>query len=90
MTGWVRGMASDNFDDYYENPTDAIGDTDAWEETQRTISETQEGIRNTQQELEQTAEELRQEAADQAKQVSQILMHRRKASLLMLTGRSPP
>lgn len=70
-TGWVRGMASDNFDDYYENLTDAIKDTDAREETQRTISETQEGIRNTQQELEQTAEELRQEAADQAKQVSQ-------------------
>ena len=70
-TGWVQGMASDNFDDYYENLTDAITDTDAWEETQRTISETQEGIRNTQQELEQTAEELRQEAADQAKQVSQ-------------------
>ena len=70
-TGWVQGMASDNFDDYYENLTDAIKDTAAWEETQRTISETQEGIRNTQQELEQTAEELRQEAADQAKQVSQ-------------------
>ncbi|VGB65265.1 TipJ family phage tail tip protein [Klebsiella pneumoniae] len=70
-TGWVQGMASDNFDDYYENLTDAIKDTDAWEETQRTISETQEGIRNTQQELEQTAEELRQEAADQAKQVRQ-------------------
>ncbi|RUL17508.1 hypothetical protein ELP98_15355, partial [Klebsiella pneumoniae subsp. pneumoniae] len=70
-TGWVQGMASDNFDDYYENLTDAIKDTDAWEETQRTISEMQEGIRNTQQELEQTAEELRQEAADQAKQVSQ-------------------
>ncbi|HID5684985.1 TPA: TipJ family phage tail tip protein [Klebsiella pneumoniae] len=70
-TGWVQGMASNNFDDYYENLTDAIKDTDAWEETQRTISETQEGIRNTQQELEQTAEELRQEAADQAKQVSQ-------------------
>ncbi len=70
-TVWVQGMASDNFDDYYENLTDAIKDTDAWEETQRTISETQEGIRNTQQELEQTAEELRQEAADQAKQVSQ-------------------
>ena len=70
-TGWVQGMASDNFDDYYENLTDAIKDTDAWEETQCTISETQEGIRNTQQELEQTAEELRQEAADQAKQVSQ-------------------
>ncbi|WP_439233804.1 TipJ family phage tail tip protein [Klebsiella pneumoniae] len=70
-TGWVQGIASDNFDDYYENLTDAIKDTDAWEETQRTISETQEGIRNTQQELEQTAEELRQEAADQAKQVSQ-------------------
>ena len=70
-TGWVQGMASDNFDDYYENLTDAIKDTAAWEETQRTISETQEGIRNTQQELEQTAEELRQEAADQAQQVSQ-------------------
>ncbi|RSA05587.1 DUF1983 domain-containing protein [Klebsiella pneumoniae] len=70
-TGWVQGIASDNFDDYYENLTDAIKDTDAWEETQRTISETQEGIRNTQQELEQTAEELRQEAADQVKQVSQ-------------------
>ncbi|MDW7568626.1 DUF1983 domain-containing protein [Klebsiella pneumoniae] len=70
-TGWVQGMASDNFDDYYENLTDAIKDTAAWEETQRTISETQEGIRNTQQELEQTAEALRQEAADQAKQVSQ-------------------
>ncbi|HBT3323443.1 TPA: DUF1983 domain-containing protein [Klebsiella pneumoniae] len=70
-TGWVQGMASNNFDDYYENLTNAIKDTDAWEETQRTISETQEGIRNTQQELEQTAEELRQEAADQAKQVSQ-------------------
>ncbi|HIG4182446.1 DUF1983 domain-containing protein [Klebsiella pneumoniae] len=69
--GWVQGMASDNFDDYYENLTDAIKDTAAWEETQRTISETQEGIRNTQQELEQTAEELRQEAANQAKQVSQ-------------------
>lgn len=71
-------MASDNFDDYYENLTDAIKDTVAREETQRTISETQEGIRNTQQELEQTAEALRKEAEDRAKQVSQILMHRRK------------
>ncbi|ENF6502270.1 carbohydrate binding domain-containing protein [Klebsiella pneumoniae] len=70
-TGWVQGMANDNFDDYYENLTDAIKDTAAWEETQRTISETQEGIRNTQQELEQTAEALRKEAEDQAKQVSQ-------------------
>lgn len=70
-TGWVQGMASDNFDDYYENLTDAIKDTAAWEESQRTISETQEGIRNTQQELEQTAEALRKEAEDQAKQVSQ-------------------
>ncbi|WP_049074142.1 TipJ family phage tail tip protein [Klebsiella michiganensis] len=70
-TGWVQGMASDNFDDYYENLTDAIKDTAAWEETQHTISETQEGIRNTQQELEQTAEALRKEAEDQAKQVSQ-------------------
>ncbi|HBQ2880286.1 TPA: DUF1983 domain-containing protein [Klebsiella quasipneumoniae subsp. quasipneumoniae] len=70
-TGWVQGMASDNFDDYYENLTDAIKDTAAWEETQRTISETQEGIRNTQQELEQTAEALRKEAEDQAKQVNQ-------------------
>ncbi|VGJ07036.1 gp24 [Klebsiella pneumoniae] len=70
-TGWVQGMASDNFDDYYENLTDAIKDTAAWEETQRTISETQEGIRNTQQELEQTAEALRKEAEDQAKQVGQ-------------------
>lgn len=70
-TGWVQGMASDNFDDYYENLTDAIKDTAAWEETQRTISETQEGIRNTQQELEQTAEALRKQAEDQAKQVSQ-------------------
>lgn len=70
-TGWVQGMASDNFDDYYENLTDAIKDTAAWKETQRTISETQEGIRNTQQELEQTAEALRKEAEDQAKQVSQ-------------------
>ncbi|HCI6822412.1 TPA: DUF1983 domain-containing protein [Klebsiella variicola subsp. variicola] len=70
-TGWVQGMASDNFDDYYENLTDAIKDTAAWEETQRTISETQEGIRNTQQELEQTAEALRKEAEDQAKQISQ-------------------
>ncbi|HGP7689240.1 TPA: DUF1983 domain-containing protein [Klebsiella pneumoniae] len=70
-TGWVQGMASDNFDDYYENLSDAIKDTAAWEETQRTISETQEGIRNTQQELEQTAEALRKEAEDQAKQVSQ-------------------
>ncbi|MCP6768086.1 TipJ family phage tail tip protein [Klebsiella pneumoniae] len=70
-TGWVQGMASDNFDDYYENLTDAIKDTAAWEETQRTISETQEGIHNTQQELEQTAEALRKEAEDQAKQVSQ-------------------
>ncbi|HFN0431905.1 TPA: host specificity protein J, partial [Klebsiella pneumoniae] len=70
-TGWAQGMASDNFDDYYENLTDAIKDTAAWEETQRTISETQEGIRNTQQELEQTAEALRKEAEDQAKQVSQ-------------------
>ncbi|MCJ1810809.1 TipJ family phage tail tip protein [Klebsiella quasipneumoniae] len=70
-TGWIQGMASDNFDDYYENLTDAIKDTAAWEETQRTISETQEGIRNTQQELEQTAEALRKEAEDQAKQVSQ-------------------
>ncbi|HCC2064901.1 TPA: DUF1983 domain-containing protein [Klebsiella pneumoniae] len=70
-TGWVQGMASDNFDDYYENLTDAIKDTAAWEETQRTISETQEGIRNTQQELEHTAEALRKEAEDQAKQVSQ-------------------
>ncbi|HGS7586583.1 TPA: DUF1983 domain-containing protein [Klebsiella variicola subsp. variicola] len=70
-TGWVQGMASDNFDDYYENLTDAIKDTAVWEETQRTISETQEGIRNTQQELEQTAEALRKEAEDQAKQVSQ-------------------
>ena len=53
----------DNFDDYYENLTDAIKDTAAREETQRTIGETQEGIRNTQQELD-PAEALRKEAED--------------------------
>ncbi len=78
-------MASDNFDDYYENLTDAIKDTAAGEETQRTISETQEGIRNTQQELEQTAEALRKEAEDRRSRSARILMHRRKASRLMLT-----
>ena len=70
-TNWVQGMASDNFDDYYEKLTEAVKGTEAWKETERTISETQEGIRNTQQELEQTAEALRKEAEDQAKQVSQ-------------------
>lgn len=83
-------MASDNFDDYYENLTDAIKDTAAREETQRTISETQEGIRNTQQELEQTAEALRKEAEDQRSRSAVDIDASAKASLLMLTGRSPP
>ncbi len=69
-TAWVQGMASDDIGAYYDKLTDAIKDTDAWKETQRTIRDTQEGIRSTQQELEQTATNLRLEAEKQARQVS--------------------
>lgn len=40
MDGLGAGMASDDIGDYYDKLTDAIKDTEAWQEAQRDIEET--------------------------------------------------
>ena len=57
-TAWVQGMASDDIGEYYDKLTDAIKDTDAWQEVQRDIEETHK-------ELLDTADAIREEVTQQ-------------------------
>ena len=57
-TAWVQGMASDDIGEYYDKLTDAIKDTDAWQEVRRDIEETHK-------ELLDTADAIREEVTQQ-------------------------
>ncbi|WP_224299383.1 TipJ family phage tail tip protein [Klebsiella oxytoca] len=65
-TAWVQGMASDDIGDYYDKLTDAIKDTEAWQEAQRDIEETHK-------ELIKTAEAIREEVAQQVTDINQSI-----------------
>lgn len=65
-TAWVQGMASDDIGDYYDKLTDAIKDTEAWQEAQRDIEETHN-------ELTKTAEAIREEVAQQVTDINQSI-----------------
>jgi hypothetical protein len=84
-TGWVQGMASDNFDDYYENLTDAIKDTAAWEKRSAPLAKHRKvsaiRSRNWSRPLKLCVRKPKTRRSRSAR----ILMHRRKASRLMLT-----
>ena len=57
-TAWVQGMASDDIGEYYDKLTDAIKDTEAWQEAQRDIDETHKA-------LTETADAIREEVTQQ-------------------------
>ncbi|MCF6688252.1 TipJ family phage tail tip protein, partial [Raoultella terrigena] len=63
-TGWVQGMASDDIGAYYDQLTDAIKDTPAWEEVQRDIEATH-------QQLTETADAIREDVEQQVSAVNQ-------------------
>ncbi|HIH9695354.1 TPA: TipJ family phage tail tip protein [Klebsiella pneumoniae] len=65
-TAWVQGMASDDIGEYYDKLTDAIKDTEAWQEAQRDIEETHK-------ELIKTAEAIREEVAQQVTDINQSI-----------------
>ena len=65
-TAWVQGMASDDIGEYYDKLTDAIKDTEAWQEAQRDIEETHK-------ELTKTAEAIREEVAQQVTDIKQSI-----------------
>ncbi|KAB8158758.1 phage tail protein [Raoultella ornithinolytica] len=65
-TAWVQGMASDDIGAYYDQLTDAIKDTEAWQEAQRDIEETHK-------ELTKTADAIREEVAQQVTDINQII-----------------
>ncbi|RYA59872.1 hypothetical protein DD598_30765, partial [Enterobacter cloacae complex sp. 2DZ2F16B1] len=65
-TAWVQGMASDDIGEYYDKLTDAIKDTEAWQEAQRDIEETHK-------ELTKTAEAIREEVAQQVTDINQSI-----------------
>ncbi|HGY1289459.1 TPA: carbohydrate binding domain-containing protein [Raoultella ornithinolytica] len=63
-TDWVQGMASDDISAYYDQLTDAIKETPAWEEVQRDIEETH-------QQLTETADAISEDVARQISAVNQ-------------------
>ncbi|WP_413773434.1 phage tail tip protein [Klebsiella oxytoca] len=63
-TSWVQGMASDDIDEYYDKLTDAIKDTEAWQEAQRDIGDTHKA-------LTETADAIRDEVAQQVTDIHQ-------------------
>jgi predicted phage tail protein len=65
-TAWVQGMASDDIGEYYDKLTEAIKDTEAWQEAQRDIEETHK-------ELIKTAEAIREEVAQQVTDINQSI-----------------
>ncbi|HDX8991259.1 TPA: DUF1983 domain-containing protein [Klebsiella oxytoca] len=65
-TSWVQGMASDDIGEYYDKLTEAIKDTEAWQEAQRDIEETHK-------ELIKTAEAIREEVAQQVTDINQSI-----------------
>ncbi|MEQ5054328.1 DUF1983 domain-containing protein [Klebsiella michiganensis] len=65
-TAWVQGMASDDISEYYDKLTDAIKDTEAWQEARRDIEETHK-------ELTKTADDIREEVAQQVTDINQSI-----------------
>lgn len=65
-TSWVQGQASDNISEYYDQLTDAIKDTPAWQEVQRDIGEAHE-------ELTKAADAIRDGVAQQVTDINQSL-----------------
>ncbi|AFJ47130.1 phage tail tip fiber protein [Shimwellia blattae] len=68
-TEWVMGMASDKVGDYYNQLTEAMRDTPAWQESQR-------DIREVHQALSEEADALRSDIDQQVSEVSQALGQR--------------
>ncbi|MEE7534585.1 DUF1983 domain-containing protein [Klebsiella huaxiensis] len=65
-TSWVQGQASDDISEYYDQLTDAIKDTPAWQEAQGDIEETHK-------ELTKTADAIREEVAQQVTDINQSI-----------------
>ncbi|WP_434659066.1 phage tail tip protein [Klebsiella sp. MISC125] len=65
-TSWVQGQASDDISEYYDQLTDAIKDTPAWQEVQRDIGEAHE-------ELTKAADAIREEVAQQVTDINQSI-----------------
>ncbi len=89
-TGWVQGMASDNFDDYYENLTDAIKDTDAGRKRSVPLAKRRKVSAIRSRNWSRPLKSCVRKPQIRRSKSARILMHLRKASLLMLTERSPP
>ncbi|WP_259377209.1 TipJ family phage tail tip protein, partial [Klebsiella michiganensis] len=65
-TVWVQGMASDDIGEYYDKLTDAIKDTEAWQESQRDMEETHKT-------LTETADAIREEVEQQVNEINQSI-----------------
>ncbi len=65
-TVWVQGMASDDIVEYYDKLTDAIKDTEAWQESQRDMEETHKT-------LTETADAIREEVEQQVNEINQSI-----------------
>ncbi|HCA7143314.1 TPA: hypothetical protein MX248_005216, partial [Klebsiella michiganensis] len=63
---WVQGMASDDIGEYYDKLTDAIKDTEAWQESQRDMEETHKT-------LTETADAIREEVEQQVNEINQSI-----------------
>ncbi|MDU3204623.1 MAG: phage tail protein, partial [Klebsiella sp.] len=65
-TVWVQGMASDDIGEYYDKLTDAIKDTEAWQESQRDMEETHKT-------LTETADAIREDVEQQVNEINQSI-----------------
>ncbi|WP_235891692.1 DUF1983 domain-containing protein [Klebsiella spallanzanii] len=65
-TSWVQGQASDDISEYYDQLTDAIKDTSAWQEVQSDVEETHNALTGT-------ADAIRQEVAQQVADINQSI-----------------
>lgn len=65
-TSWVQGQASDDISEYYDQLTDAIKDTSAWQEVQSYVEETHNALTGT-------ADAIRQEVAQQVADINQSI-----------------
>ena len=62
----MQGMASDDIGEYYDKLTDAIKDTEAWQESQRDMEETHKT-------LTETADAIREEVEQQVNEINQSI-----------------
>lgn len=79
-TVWVQGMASDDIGEYYDKLTDAIKDTEAWQESQRDMEETHKT-------LTETADAIREEVEQQVNEINQSINETAGGSVSRLMGR---